>query len=486
MDEQQHQRPHQSPASKDPFLLNYQPSELRIASEFFTNWLPFLSKDLCNHCTQLLSDRIRSIDPESSLCDGQKEVSNGSDGCNGQLNENSDNHDDNCDTHSIGSWKDGAEANSPVETPSPRMSWADMAQEDEFGEEEHEAINGGTAVPASNSNLEEVAKATPEKPTLPREQREYIRFMNVRRKKDFMCFERVNGKLVNILEGLELHTGIFSAAEQKRIVNYVASLQEMGRKGELKDRTFSAPQKWMRGKGRQTIQFGCCYNYAVDRDGNPPGILQGEMVDPIPDLFKVIIRRLIRWHVLPPTCVPDSCIVNIYEEGDCIPPHIDNHDFVRPFCTVSFLSECNILFGSNLKVIGPGEFDGSLAIPLPVGSVLVLNGNGADVAKHCVPAVPTKRISITFRRMDPAKRPMGFVPEPDLQGIQPLTYDNDKEKKSTGSRSNHRPRRQRDRRGGRNEGMGSAPRNDRYSEPRESNQSSQRSSNRWSRARPSS
>ncbi|MED6144853.1 hypothetical protein PIB30_019473 [Stylosanthes scabra] len=416
MDEQQQQRPHQSPASKDPFLLNYQPSELRIASEFFTNWLPFLSKDLCNHCTQLLSDRIRSIDPESSHCDGQKEVSNGSDGCNGRSNENSDNHDDNCDTHSIGSWKDGAEANSPVETPSPRMSWADMAQEDEFGEEEHEAINGGAAVPASNSNLEE----------------------------------------------------------------------EMGKKGELKDRTFSAPQKWMRGKGRQTIQFGCCYNYAVDRDGNPPGILKGEMVDPIPDLFKVIIRRLIRWHVLPPTCVPDSCIVNIYEEGDCIPPHIDNHDFVRPFCTVSFLSECNILFGSNLKVIGPGEFDGSLAIPLPVGSVLVLNGNGADVAKHCVPAVPTKRISITFRRMDPAKRPMGFVPEPDLQGIQPLTYDNDKEKKSTGSRSNHRPRRHRDRRGGRNEGMGSATRNDRYSEPRESNQSSQRSSNRWSRGRPSS
>ena len=79
-----------------------------------------------------------------------------------------------------------------------------------------------------------VAKVVAEKPTLPREQREYIRFMNVRRKKDFICFERVNGKLVNILEGLELHTGIFSAAEQKRIVNYVASLQEMGRKGELK------------------------------------------------------------------------------------------------------------------------------------------------------------------------------------------------------------------------------------------------------------
>ncbi|XP_028771239.1 TMV resistance protein N-like [Neltuma alba] len=50
--------------SDDPFLLNYQPSELRIASEFFATWLPFLSKDLCGHCSAILSDRIRSIDSE--------------------------------------------------------------------------------------------------------------------------------------------------------------------------------------------------------------------------------------------------------------------------------------------------------------------------------------------------------------------------------------------------------------------------------------
>lgn len=101
--------------------------------------------------------------------------------------------------------------------------------------------------------------------------------------------------------------------------------------------------------------------------GNPPGILKRDEVDPLPSLFKVIIKRLIRWHVLPPSCVPDSCIVNIYEEGDCIPPHIDNHDFVRPFCTISFLSECNIVFGRDLKIEGPGEFSGAIAIPLPVG-----------------------------------------------------------------------------------------------------------------------
>lgn len=80
-----------------------------------------------------------------------------------------------------------------------------------------------------------------------------------------------------------------------------------------------------------------------------------------------MIKRLVRWHVLPPSCVPDSCIINVYDVGDCIPPHIDNHDFVRPFSTVSFLSECNIVFGTDLKVVGPGEFAGSIAIPLPVG-----------------------------------------------------------------------------------------------------------------------
>ncbi|CAL0332208.1 unnamed protein product [Lupinus luteus] len=349
-------------SNMDPFLLDYQPSELGIASEFLSTWLPFLTQDLCHHCTQSLSHRIRRIHPAESQNDDD---SNGPNSNNVQLQQKSDNiYDDYCDAHSRGNRKDGAEANSCIETPSQRMSWADMAQEDnEFVEEEHESKNNNLVV--ADSNPSDTYFVVTEKPTLPREQREYIRFMNVKREKEYMCFERVNGKLVNILEGLELHIGVFSAAEQRRIVSYVAELQEMGRKGELNDRTYSTPQKWMRGKGRQSIQFGCCYNYAMDLDGNPPGILL--RADPIPDLFKVIIRRLVRWHVLPPTCVPDSCIVNVYEVGDWVPPHIDNHDFVRPFCTVSFLCECNIVFGSNLKILGPGEFDGPIAIPLPVG-----------------------------------------------------------------------------------------------------------------------
>ncbi|KAL2921746.1 RNA demethylase ALKBH5 [Bienertia sinuspersici] len=249
---------------------------------------------------------------------------------------------------------------------------------------------------------------------------EWRKFSQVKKKKDFVHYESVDGKKLNVVQGLELHTGVFGSEEQKKIVESVYDFQRLGRKGQLMARTYSEPKKWMRGKGRITMQFGCCYNYAVDKDGNPPGIIRDEEVDPLPPIFKQMISRMVRWHVLPPSCVPNSCIVNIYDEGDCIPPHIDHHDFLRPFCTVSFLSECNILFGSNLKVSSPGEFIGPVSIPLPVGSVLVLKGNGADVAKHCVPAVPAKRISVTFRRMDDSKIPYQFSPDPDLLNIKPL------------------------------------------------------------------
>ncbi|KAJ6398346.1 hypothetical protein OIU77_019196 [Salix suchowensis] len=432
----------------DPFLAQYQPSDLKVASEFLSTWLPFISRDTCLDCTKTLSDRIRSLSElqgedksgDSPTLDINVESPNENRGSDGNCDNNSVGslkEDD--DTNSLGSWKDGISGWSelPVSEASisgvhsegrSGMSWADMAQQDELvkeEEQEQQELNDRVVNVNDSTGGLRITKFVGKPATLPREKSECIRFMNVKRKKDFMCFEKVNGKVTNILQGLELHTGIFSAAEQKRIVDYVYTLQEKGKKGELKESTYSAPQKRMRGKECVTLQFGCCYNYTTDKHGNPPGIIKDEMVDPLPDHFKVIIRKLVQWHVIPPTCVPDSCIVNVFEEWDCIPPHADNHDFVRPFCTVSFLSQCNILFGSNLRIVGAGDFDGPFTISLPVGSVLVLNGNGADVAKHCVPSVPTKRISITFRKMDEAKRPVGFVLEPDLQEIQPLSFELD-------------------------------------------------------------
>ncbi|KAL5204215.1 hypothetical protein ABZP36_009086 [Zizania latifolia] len=408
-------------AVADPLALvqGYTADELAIASEFLTTWIPFLSAGLCPSCVDSIRSRVSSLLPPAEesppppppplLIDQIEPSGWGSDPVPPQH------------LPFVPSGWDSDPPPPPPQQPQPqpaekpRMSWADMAQEDELAAAAEE-----DAAAAAADDGEEGSEAGRPGVQLTREQRELRRFRNVERKKDFMCFERVNGRLVNILAGLELHTSVFSSAEQRRIVEYIYTLQEKGKHGELGDRTYTEPQKWMRGKGRVTIQFGCCYNYATDKNGNPPGIIRTITSDPMPGLFKVMIKRLVRWHVLPTTCIPDSCIVNIYDPGDCIPPHIDSHDFVRPFCTVSFLSECSILFGSNLKVAGPGEFIGSIAIPLPVGSVLILNGNGADVAKHCVPAVPSKRISITFRKMDPAKHPFSFRDDPELLGITPL------------------------------------------------------------------
>ena len=57
-------------------------------------------------------------------------------------------------------------------------------------------------------------------------------------------------------------------------------------------RTYSAPRKWMKGKGRVTVQLGCCYNYAHDSSGNPPGILPREPVCGLPPFLNEIVDRM--------------------------------------------------------------------------------------------------------------------------------------------------------------------------------------------------
>ena len=116
----------------------------------------------------------------------------------------------------------------PAPAEKPRMSWADMAQEDELAAAAEE-----DAPAAAADDGEEGGEVGRPKVQLTRDQREQRRFKNVVRKKDYICLERVNGRLVNILEGLELHAGVFSSAEQRRIVECVYDLQERGRRGEL-------------------------------------------------------------------------------------------------------------------------------------------------------------------------------------------------------------------------------------------------------------
>ncbi|XP_020586526.1 uncharacterized protein LOC110028850 [Phalaenopsis equestris] len=410
----------------DPFLQSFDSSDLQIAKEFLTNWLPFVTKDLCGGCAASIRDRIKLLSPdEQNQEEHQAEEAGGGVGVEesglGDGEDGSGVADgvDECCEASLDGWKHikatGWDTDPATESPKVRMSWADELEE----EEEEEARKNSLEYGMEDGKGEMRQKKT----GLSREQRERIRFTGVGRKKDFVCLERVDGKIVNILEGIELHTGVFSAAEQKKIVDFVYELQLKGRNNELGEHTYSEQPETKdhtSGQGCATIQFGCCYSY-MEQNENPPGILRNAAADPIPNLFKLMIKRLIGWHVMPISCVPDCCSVNIYEPGHSVQPNIESNDFVRPFCTVSFLSECDIIFGFNLKVTDAGEVEGSTPISLPIGSVLIFNGKGANLAKHWVQAVPSKRISITFRKMDENKRPVWFKLEPDLQNIRP--YD---------------------------------------------------------------
>ncbi|GAA0179132.1 hypothetical protein LIER_42200 [Lithospermum erythrorhizon] len=93
------------------------------------------------------------------------------------------------------------------------MSSVDMDQVDDLGADLESELSSHMGKGNFSSMGRSDTKEDKLKTQLLKEQREQLRFRNIKRKKDFVCFERVDGKRVNVLEGLELHNGIYSAAE---------------------------------------------------------------------------------------------------------------------------------------------------------------------------------------------------------------------------------------------------------------------------------
>ena len=108
-------------------------------------------------------------------------------------------------------------------------------------------------------------------------------------------------------------------------------------------------------------------------------------------------------NYLPAGVRPDSCIINKYEKGDCIPPHVDHQSYYRPISTLSLLGEEPILVGSRFRTVRACTWAPvcGKSIPLPKRSLLVLGGNSGDIAKHCISSCSGPRISITLRKQPP-------------------------------------------------------------------------------------
>jgi alkylated DNA repair protein alkB family protein 5 len=242
----------------------------------------------------------------------------------------------------------------------------------------------------------------------------------------------------NPFEGLTLHTNAIGVDEAAELAFWVETELTKGQRRLVREGKQSPNKTYMqattttrgrRRKGRQVMQFGVYYNFA--RHCVEPQT----WVDPMPLQIQELVRKLLSRRVLPHfrtkrahekgpnypppqaalpgqrrtgdvhvmDVAPDSCIVNVYEPGDFIPPHIDHQDYPRPFSTLSLLSTAHMIFSENIQGTDDGGFAGepgrSKNITLPERSVMVLDGNGADVVKHCLPPVSERRFSITLRKM---------------------------------------------------------------------------------------
>jgi len=142
------------------------------------------------------------------------------------------------------------------------------------------------------------------------------------------------------------------------------------------------------------MQFG----YTSDT-WNVQNFKPGCSFQPLPPEGEWLIETLLSRGVLSSHQRPDSLIINVYQRGDSIKPHIDHPQYERPFCTVSLSSSAQMGLGSKIPIRSMGNFDSPYEVTLPARSVMVLDGNGANIARHCIPSVAEYRVSWTLRRM---------------------------------------------------------------------------------------
>ncbi|KAK9118041.1 hypothetical protein Scep_016134 [Stephania cephalantha] len=218
--------------------------------------------------------------------------------------------------------------------------------------------------------------------------------------KTFVANEIFDGKAVNVLEGLMLYEDLLDNLEISKLVQLANDLRSAGRRGHLQGQTFVVSKRPMKGRGREIIQLGLPIADAPAEDENMVVNSEDGKMEAIPALLKDIIEQLVLSQVM--TVKPDSCIIDFFNEGDHSQPHMCPPWFGRPVC-ILLLTECNMTFGRVIGIDHPGDYRGSLRLPLSAGSLLVMQGKSADFAKHAISSTRKQRILVTFTKSLPKR-----------------------------------------------------------------------------------
>jgi len=198
------------------------------------------------------------------------------------------------------------------------------------------------------------------------------------------------GMTSNILHGLVMFADFLSAQEENQLLNFVNDQVAKGARRELAGNTYNKV-KHMTAQ----LHYGVFYNMAQ----NAPG---GKQVEPMPEELNRIVMKLINEGILHQNQRPNTAVVSVMEEGDGMLPHVDSKEFARPICTVSLLSDADMLFGDKsgqIEAHGIGNMDG-FALSIPRRSAIRLDDLVANDVEHAMSPVKSKRIVITFRQQN--------------------------------------------------------------------------------------
>ncbi|XP_076956033.1 RNA demethylase ALKBH10B-like [Bidens hawaiensis] len=239
--------------------------------------------------------------------------------------------------------------------------------------------------------------------------------------KTFVATEILDGKTVNVVDGLKLYDELFDDSGVRKMVNLVNDLRAAGRRGLFPGNTYTVSKRPVKGHGREMIQFGLPVVDTPFDDEAINGTSKDRKIEPIPSLFQEFIERLMTMEIL--KVKPDFCVIDIYNEGDHCLPHMWPIWFGRPVC-VLFLTECDITFGKAISSEHPGDHRGSIKLSLKSGSTLVMEGKSTDYAKHALPSIRKQRILVTLTKAQPKRSTLAPVVPPTHWAPPPIRSPN--------------------------------------------------------------
>ncbi|KAG6600812.1 RNA demethylase ALKBH10B, partial [Cucurbita argyrosperma subsp. sororia] len=216
----------------------------------------------------------------------------------------------------------------------------------------------------------------------------------------FVANEMLDGKMVNVMDGLKLFEDFLDDAEVSKLLSLVNDLRASGKRGQFQGQTYVVSKRPMKGHGREMIQLGFPIADHPHDDDNSSGLSKDRRIESIPSLLQDLIDRLVGEQMM--SVKPDSCIIDFYNEGDHSQPHVWPPWFGRPV-GVLLLTECEMTFGRVIGTDHSGNYKGAMKLSLVPGTLLVVEGKSADFAKHAIPAIRKQRILVTLTKSQPKR-----------------------------------------------------------------------------------